>query len=140
MHRIIARSIACLPLILIFACSSTSTVAPLSESQSNATTGPVSIVVNDGESKVQCEVNNVAAGTTVEQVMRQVDDPRIKIKISGSGTTAIITAINDLTNSGGEGWIYRVDGKWADRGMGTFKLTPPVTITWQHGDFAEMQP
>jgi Domain of unknown function (DUF4430) len=112
--------------------SSTQGTAP-----AQVTRGTVTIVIDDGNEVVEQKIENVTAGTTVEQLMKQLDDPTVKI--SGTGTTALVTAIRGKTNSGGEGWTYRVNDEWADRGIGTFELTPPATIRWKHGDLSEMQ-
>jgi len=110
--------------------------ATATKSATSVAVGTVTIVIDDGKETVEHKIENVTAGTTVEQLMRELDGETTKI--SGSGSTAILTSLRGLTNAGTQGWTYRVDEDWADRSMGAYELTPPATVLWKYGDFAEM--
>jgi len=44
----------------------------------------------------------------------------------------MLTRIDDLANEGsGRNWIYRVNGKLADRGIGAFNLKLGDTVLWR---------
>ena len=51
----------------------------------------------------------------------------------GRGQTALLTQIDDLKNQGArkKNWVYRVNGKLADRGFGVFPLKPGDNILWK---------
>jgi Domain of unknown function (DUF4430) len=131
--------IALLAFVVAIGCSRSATQStpdlngPVSKSVAS---GTVTVVVEVADQMTQHIVENVTAGTTVEQIMRQLND--LDVEISGSGSTAIVTSMKGLTTSGGKGWTYRIDGEWADRSIGAFELTPPSTIHWKHGNFSEM--
>ena len=56
----------------------------------------------------------------------------IKIKVRSSGSTAFLTQIDDVENEGnGKNWIFRVNGKLADRSSGIYKLDKGDTILWR---------
>lgn len=78
-------------------------------------------------------VDSVAGGTTLESVMRSIDE--VPIVIRGGGVTAFVQEIDGLTTSASEGWTYQADGKFVNEGIGSYELTPPVTITWKFGDW-----
>jgi len=106
--------------------------------QAPVSIGTVTVMIPVGDEMTTHVIEDVAEGTSLETVMRKIEGA--DIELTGSGTTALVTSIGGLTNSGGEGWTYRVDGQWADRGIGTFALTPPTTVEWKHGEFSEMEP
>jgi Domain of unknown function (DUF4430) len=50
----------------------------------------------------------------------------------GSGTTALITQIDDVKNEGsGKNWIYSVNGKPATVGVGAYQLKPRDAVLWE---------
>ena len=56
------------------------------------------------------------------------------VGIHGSGITAFIHSIGGKSTSGTEGWTYKVDGQFANEGIGSTELSPPATITWEFGE------
>lgn len=124
-------------LILIFSsilsgCSN----ATVTKNDAPPIVGTVTIVIDNGDETVEHKFEDVKSGTTIEALMRQLDGATVKI--SGSGSTAIVTSIQGLSNAGSEGWTYRVNDEWGDRSIGVYELTPPATVLWRHGDFSEM--
>jgi hypothetical protein len=95
--------------------------------------GTVTVVFAMPDGEVRRELETVAAGTTIADVLAKIDDP--KIEITGTGEMAFVKSIGELGTTEGEGWTFKVDGKWADRGIGAYELSPPATIQWSHGKF-----
>jgi len=106
--------------------------APIRDSQA-AQTGTVTVVFSLPSGEVRREIDGVAAGTTIVDVLSKIDDP--KIEVTGSGDMAFVNLVGDLGTTEGEGWTFKVDGKWADRGIGAYELSPPATIHCSHGKF-----
>ena len=91
--------------------------------------GTVTIeVVQDGKT-LAFVVDDVVAGTTVEELLRGLD--AIEVEISGSGTTAFVHSIGGQAPDGNEGWMFQIDGEFASQGVGSTKVEPPTTITWE---------
>jgi hypothetical protein len=137
MHRIKKTAQKRSPVeLLIFAtvllCGGCSrSTAPIDRSSAdNVPAGPVTVVIDFGDSTVRREIESVPEGTTVAQVMTEITDP--PVKLIGSGAMTFVDSIGDLGTTGGKGWTFRVDGKWADRGIGAYQLTPPALIEWSH--------
>ena len=59
----------------------------------------------------------------------------VEFRSRGSGAYTLVTQIGDLKNEGaedrGRNWIYRVNGKKADVGVGAYELRPADTILWR---------
>jgi hypothetical protein len=73
-------------------------------------------------------------GMTVLDAMLAADQhPRgIAIVHRGKGATALLTRIDDVENEGaGRNWVYRVNGKLADRSMGVYELQSGDTVLWK---------
>tara|TARA_R110002049_G_scaffold47902_1_gene138434 strand:- start:148948 stop:149340 length:393 start_codon:yes stop_codon:yes gene_type:complete len=94
-------------------------------------TGVVTIEVELGDQLHKLTMDSVAEGTTLETVLRSVDEPTFVIK--GRGTTAFVEAIGGQSTEGTEGWTFSVDGEFANQGIGATKLSPPVTVSWTYG-------
>lgn len=105
------------------------TVAELAPSQ----VGTITVVFKLPEGELRREIESVASGTSIAEVMAKIEDP--KIEMTGSGAMTFVKSIGELGTTDGEGWSFRVDGNWADRGIGAYKLTPPATVQWTHGTF-----
>ena len=120
-------------LLLILGCQgSTSTPPPPSSaSPSSASTGTVTVEFQIGESTRTIEVDDVVSGSTVESVMRSITD--VPLTIHGSGQTAFVDSIDGISTSGSEGWTYKLNGEFANEGIGTTELTPPAKISWSYG-------
>jgi hypothetical protein len=75
-------------------------------------------------------------GMTVLVALRLVaKHPRgITFDSSGSGSSALLTRIDDLGNEAtpdGKNWLYRVGGKLADKSCGAYVLSPGDVILWR---------
>ncbi len=95
--------------------------------------GIVTVVIEIGGQQIRREVEQVQPGTTIADVMSRIEEPAIKI--IGSGSTAFVDSIGELGTTAGLGWTFRVNGEWADRGVGDYALEPPAEIRWSHGTF-----
>ena len=94
-------------------------------------TGTVTIEVKFADETHQAVMENVASGTTLESVLREVSQPEFSIK--GTGVTAFVDRIGDQSTDATQGWTYRIDGAFSNQGVGTATLDPPTTITWEFG-------
>ena len=95
----------------------------------------VSVVIDYGDG-VQKHFTALAwkDGITVLDAMQAArQHPRgIAIESRGSGARTMLTRIDDLANEGaGRNWIYRVNGKLADRGIGAYNLKLGDTVLWR---------
>lgn len=72
---------------------------------------------------------DVTTGTSLEEVMRQLDQP--EIVITGSGVTAFVQSIDGVASDSSRGWTFTIDGEFSNVGIGSVKLTPPQTIRWR---------
>lgn len=95
--------------------------------------GIVTVVIEIGGQQIRREVEQVQPGTTIADVMSRIEEPAIKI--IGSGSTAFVDSIGELGTTAGLGWTFRVNGEWADRGVGDYALEPPAEVRWSHGTF-----
>jgi hypothetical protein len=62
----------------------------------------------------------------------------IAIESSGSGSAALVTKIDDLANEAGadaKNWLYRVNGKLADKSCGAYVLSPGDVILWKFEEY-----
>jgi len=100
-------------------------------SQSAESTGTVTVEVEQANGVQTYQVPDVAAGSTVESVMRALDEA--DMVITGTGTNAFVHQIGEVATGGGEGWTYTIDGELADKGIGSTTIDPPVTIRWEFG-------
>jgi len=124
--------------VLLVSCGCDSAKTTLSPPEVETRVAAVTVVIQGPGDKepTRYVVEDVRTGQTVDDVMRRIEGA--DVKISGSGVTAIITSIGEHANGGSAGWTYRVDDAWADRSMGVYELSPPATVTWKYGEFAEM--
>ncbi|WP_236696446.1 DUF4430 domain-containing protein [Rhodopirellula islandica] len=101
-----------------------------------APTGEVTFdFVIDDETTKSYVVDNVAAGSTLETLMRNLSSP--KMEIGGEGTTAFVNSIEGIATNATRGWTYTVDGEFATKGIGTMELNPPTKIVWKYTTFEE---
>jgi hypothetical protein len=94
----------------------------------NVATGTVTVEVAIDDDVKVWSIDDVAAGATLEDVLRSTDD--FPIEISGSGTTAFVNSIAGKSTSASEGWTYTIDGERAPAGIGSTTITPPTTVRW----------
>lgn len=100
----------------------------------DAAVGVVTIQITNGDGAPQSiEIADVADGATLESVMRSIED--IPIELSGSGSTAFVSSIGDVKTDASQGWTFKVDGEFANQGIGLTVLHPPTTIQWSFGEF-----
>jgi hypothetical protein len=92
----------------------------------------IEIQTEDGSVET-LEIADVAYGTTLETVMRSVD--QVHVDLSGSGTTAFVRSIGEVEMDAREGWTFKVDGEFANQGIGRTVLHPPTTVRWSFGQF-----
>jgi hypothetical protein len=61
--------------------------------------------------------------------------PTVTITQKGSGDSAMVTAIDGIANEGADGknWLYRVNGKFADRSFAVYELKPGDQVLWTFG-------
>ena len=109
-----------------------------SDSSAEVASGPVEVIIRSADGEFRHRFEDVAAGTTLAEVMSRVDEP--VVKIVGSGATTFVESIGESGTTGGTGWSYSVDGEWGDRSIGVYPLTPPAEVVWTHGTFAENAP
>ena len=101
---------------------------------------PVKLIVDYGDG-VQKHFTALAWKkdmTVLDAMQMAAEHPRgITFEYRGRGSTALLVRIDNVKNEGaGRNWIYRVNGKLADRSMGVWRLQPGDTILWS---FAEYQ-
>lgn len=100
--------------------------------------GPVTVVIELGDESKSQRFDEVQPGTTIAELMAQIEDP--SVRLSGSGAMAFVESIGELGTDRGLGWTFRVNGEWADRGIGAYPLEPPAEIRWTHGAFESAAP
>jgi len=60
----------------------------------------------------------------------------IQVKQRGKKATAFLSQIDDLANSArGRSWVYRVNGKLADRSFGVYAVSSGDVITWSYQEY-----
>lgn len=120
-------------LITCAGCSSNTQDAP----GVNAVTGPSGTVTLSFDSgngpPVIVDVPGIADATTLESVMRRVDE--VDVELSGSGSTAFVHSINGVATRADEGWTFKIDGQHANQGVGMTELHPPTRVEWRFGSF-----
>ena len=99
----------------------------------------VTLVIDYGDG-VQKHFTAIAwkEGLTVLEVMRTAQaHPRgIRCEFQGSGATTLLTKIDDLSNEGrGRNWLYRVNGKLADTGVGVRQLAARDSVLWKFEEY-----
>lgn len=108
-----------------------------------ATTGAVIIEIESGDGEtadsadepklVTIEIPDVPDGATLEFVMKMID--QIPVELHGSGSTAFVHSIGDTKTDTSQGWTFKVDGAFANQGIGQTVLHPPTTVRWSFGTF-----
>ncbi len=98
--------------------------------------GPVTVeILRDGQTR-SVTLDPIPHGTTVEEVMRSID--QFPVEIRGSGTTAFVDSIDGMTTGADTGWTYQVDGEPAHEGVGVKRLAPPAKISWSFGGWDDV--
>ena len=117
---------------IFIGCSPTPTPTPVAAPSAN---GVVTIEIRTGDRVDSTTIDSVADGSTLESVLRSIEEPEFVIK--GSGPTAFVDRIGDRSTGASDGWTFKIDGKFSDRGVGTVLLHPPATVTWQFGSMED---
>lgn len=97
----------------------------------------LTIDYGDGVQKRFTRLKYTDEMTVLDLMQAAAKHPRgIRIRYRGRAATAFLYQIDDLANEpGGRGWLYRVNGKRADRGMAVYRLKPEDTILWEFDKF-----
>ena len=111
------------------------TESSTSTSRRDAVSGIVTLEIAEADGSRTITVPDVADGATLESVLRSAEG--LNAVISGTGSTAFVNQIGDRDTSGSEGWTFTVDGKRADKGIGSTVLHPPATIQWKFGSMED---
>ena len=129
------RTLGLIVLAIAAGCGGRNTAtSPDVAQETTVTTGTVTVeIALNGEIKT-VEIDDVEDGTTVESLMREMEDPIVQIK--GSNTTAFVHTIGDVATAGREGWTFKIDGEFSHSGVGSAILHPPTTLSWRYGDFS----
>ena len=102
----------------------------------DAGVGTVTFEIHKANESRVITLENVAVGTTLETVMRSIDE--IPIEISGSGITAFVNEIDGLKTTRTDGWTYRIDGEYVSQGIGSISLSPPTKVEWRFGSWDDL--
>ncbi|TWT74229.1 DUF4430 domain-containing protein [Allorhodopirellula solitaria] len=112
--------------------SSSGSTETVASDSSPASTATVVVEIDkpggDGEAEFR-QSFDVAAGTTLEEVMRKIDEP--EVVITGSGVTAFVQSMDGIETDASRGWTFKVDDEFSSVGIGSVNLTPPQTVRWQ---------
>jgi len=75
--------------------------------------------------------------TVLDAMLAAQAHPRgVRFEHQGSAATALLTRIDDVKNEGrGRNWLFRVNGKLADRSFGIVPLQPGDTILWRFEEY-----
>jgi hypothetical protein len=101
----------------------------------DAETKTVQLIVDygDGSQKHFTKLEWKDGLTVLAALQQAAKHPRgIKPSVQGSGEFAHLNSIDELKNEGnGKNWLYRVNGKLADKSCGIQKLNAGDVVTWQ---------
>ncbi len=117
-------------LLLVLGCSRSTPVADPASAQ--RAVGTVTVQIIGTTKTTSIKVPEIAQGTMLEEVMRSIKE--IPVEIQGSGTTAFVDKIGDQATGSSAGWTFKVDGDFANQGIGRTPLNPPTTVTWRYGE------
>jgi hypothetical protein len=100
----------------------------------DASVGIVTLLIQSDDGSVHSiEVDDVADGSTLESVMSSVE--QIPVEMSGSGLNAFVESIGGISTDSSQGWTFKIDGEFANQGIGQTVLHPPTTVQWSFGEF-----
>lgn len=128
-----AAVLSCATVLCAGCGTSTTDTAQTPPQSASALTGTVTIQINAEGIDQKFQVTDVASGTTVAKVMRQVDG--LELDIVGDGEMTFMNSIAGKSTSTTEGWTYTVDGEFAEVSIGAKELSPPTTVEWKFGDW-----
>ena len=75
-------------------------------------------------------------------LMAVTSEKRIKVDFRGSGSTAFVTAIDEIRGgeAGNEYWVFLVNDKLANEGSGTLVVNPGDHVLWRMGKYPANAP
>jgi hypothetical protein len=62
----------------------------------------------------------------------------ITFESAGSGSSALVTRLDNLANEagpGGKNWLYRINGKLADKSCDAYVLSPGDVVLWRFEEY-----
>ncbi|MFN3198249.1 MAG: DUF4430 domain-containing protein [Bradymonadia bacterium] len=101
------------------------------------TKGQVTLTIEGPDGKVKTlPAQAWSAGLTVQGLL---DAHKIKYDASGSGETALLTALDGVSNEGGQGksWLFWVNDSFADKSFGAYTLKAGDVVKWKFALYAE---
>jgi hypothetical protein len=94
---------------------------------------------NDGVEKHFTRVPWKAGMTVLDTLQHAKSVPHgVDFEFGGSGATALVTRIDDLTNqrgAQGRNWLFWVNGEFAKKGCGVYELQPSDRVTWRFDEW-----
>ncbi len=121
--------------ILLICFASLALAVPIYSSAAEPETKTVQLIVDfgDGVQKHFTKLEWKDGMTVLAAVQQAAKHSRgIKPAVQGSGEFTLLISIDDLKNEGnGKNWLYRVNGKLADKSCGIQKLSAGDIVTWQ---------
>lgn len=131
-------------LSIVFAGLLTVSLSPIlgtlrGEEPKKVATVSVEVDYGDGASRRFGQLAFKDGDTVHEATLAATRHPRgIKCEIKGTGGNAFLVSIDDVKNEGtGKNWIFYVNDKKADRGMGVFKLKAGDSVAWKFESYDE---
>ncbi|TWU61790.1 hypothetical protein V7x_34790 [Crateriforma conspicua] len=116
-------------------CRDATVTGPATTDDVAVPTGPVTVEVISDDSTQTVTIDDVAEGTTLEDVMRQVES--LDVGVTGSGEMAFVDSMLGQSTGTEGGWTFKVDGEFSKLGIGSVKLSPPTTVTWAYSDWPD---
>ena len=128
-----------LPLIVLIALSGFA-MACERKAPVDGKAGTVRVAIITGET-TQNHTTEVPASSTVLDAMQNLQTSgALTFGMQGAGTEAMIDAINGTRNGeDGPYWIYAVNGKLADRGVGLLSANGGDQIRWCYLSYEERE-
>jgi hypothetical protein len=100
--------------------------------------GTVTLEIDFGDQKPSKSIDVVCSpdSTVLLSLERAQQMNKLKFKVTGSGETAFLDSIDDVSNEVDQGkyWTYRVNDSLGDKSAGVFAVKPADKITWTFGD------
>jgi hypothetical protein len=103
------------------------------KTQATATNERVLLAIDFPKGRQDFEPIPWHEGMTAADQLRSA--PGIKVTQTGSGSAALLTAINGISNEGADGsnWTYQVNDERADRSFEVYELKPNDRVLWTFG-------
>ena len=113
---------------------------PASADDVAPSTQTITLTINygDGVQKTFTKLPWHTKLTVLDATTAASKHPRgIRFDYRGSGSTALLTSIDDVENQGGKekNWVYRINGKLAPRSFGVQKLSAGDAVLWKFEEY-----